>query len=175
MGDYRTVITVNLKMRYDRQAYKKAYYAEHREERKAYKKAYRVEHLEESKAYDKAYYAEHREESKAYHVVYYAEPKNRIKKLVSGAKQRRRGEVESGLYEALIANIPTLCPVCDGEIDWGVGRGQRRSCPSLDRRNNDLGYTIANTYLICFGCNRLKSDASPAKIQRLALYMETQA
>lgn len=144
MGDYRTVITVNLKMRYDRQAY------------------------------DKAYYAEHREERKAQRVEYYADPKNRIKKLVGEAK-RRKGEVESGLYEALIANIPTLCPVCDGEIDWGVGRGQRRSCPSLDRRNNDLGYTIANTCLICIGCNRLKSDASPAKIQRLALYMETQA
>lgn len=42
--------------------------------------------------------------------------------------------------------------------------------PSLDRRDTRLGYTPENTALICYGCNRKKSDLSIMQLHELLLY-----
>jgi hypothetical protein len=42
---------------------------------------------------------------------------------------------------------------------------------SLDRVDNSIGYTIANTRIICFKCNCQKSAATPSDIENMYNYV----
>ena len=67
--------------------------------------------------------------------------------------------------------IPTHCPILNIPIDPGTGRksdtprdnklvGARDCSPSLDRIDNNLGYTKDNTMVISWRANYLKNTAS---------------
>lgn len=58
--------------------------------------------------------------------------------------------------------IPALCPVFQTPMVK----------PSLDRRDNDKGYTRENTFVISDRANRLKNNLSLKEVKMLAIYME---
>ncbi len=67
-------------------------------------------------------------------------------------------------------SIPSFCPVLGIELS---AKGPRDNRPSLDRVVPSHGYTPANTRVISFRANRIKSDATIAEIKAVLAYMET--
>jgi fumarylacetoacetate (FAA) hydrolase family protein len=56
--------------------------------------------------------------------------------------------------------IPDVCPVL----------GLPMTIPSLDRRDNDRGYTKDNVEVVHRRTNTLKNDATPLELAKLAVY-----
>jgi hypothetical protein len=65
--------------------------------------------------------------------------------------------------------LPDICPVLGIPIE--IGRGARTdNSPSLDRKRPELGYVKDNVFVISWRANRLKSNASPEELNKLAEY-----
>lgn len=62
--------------------------------------------------------------------------------------------------------IPKKCPYLNIELKHssGRGRGARRASPSLDRKDNSLGYEPGNVEVISTLANRMKGDASSSEL-----------
>lgn len=66
--------------------------------------------------------------------------------------------------------IPSVCPVLGLKMRVG---GRRSDCfPTLDRVVPALGYTAENVRVISWLANRLKSNALPDQLWRIARYAE---
>jgi len=65
--------------------------------------------------------------------------------------------------------IPDVCPVFGIPLIW-AGGGRTDNTPSVDRQIPTLGYVRGNIVVISWRANRLKNDASPDELQRLAAY-----
>lgn len=97
-------------------------------------------------------------------------------KLYYAAKRRASA---FGLDFSLTVNdikIPEICPIRGTKITDGTGSGRQRSgqnadSPSLDRINNQRGYTPENVRVVSHKANLIKSNASCAEIIRITLYM----
>lgn len=105
--------------------------------------------------------------------------KNRLllgpKKLWLWRRLKLKGLPES-IYYALQDTLPDICPVLGIPINYeNKGYTDRNSCPSLDKTIPSLGYTAANTRLISFKANRIKSDATIEEVRKVLAYLETQA
>jgi hypothetical protein len=72
---------------------------------------------------------------------------------------------------------PTHCPILGVELDYSrtaPGERQQRNCfPTLDRRDNALGYVAGNVFAISHRANRIKSDATADELRALLGYMTT--
>lgn len=66
--------------------------------------------------------------------------------------------------------VPTHCPVLGIPISVGAGKHHHGS-PTLDRFDNALGYTKANTRVISYRANWLKSDATGEELMAVARYV----
>lgn len=86
--------------------------------------------------------------------------------LKVGAKKRNLSfDID---YETFVSITNQNCYICgEKPIDKHFGYTRRRYsrnidnwiiCNSLDRINNNIGYTIDNVRACCFMCNRMKSD-----------------
>lgn len=98
-----------------------------------------------------------------------------VRKLVLNARRRAflSGRAfDPELLVALTASPPTRCRCCGKPLDYTSGRGHLdRDCsPSLDRKNNLLGYVVGNVEIICWRCNVLKSDGSREELAAVARY-----
>lgn len=97
-------------------------------------------------------------------------------KLYYGAKKRAS---DFGLEFSLTVDdikIPETCPIRGTKVTDGTGSGPQRSSlnfdsPSLDRINNQRGYTPENVRVVSRKANLIKSNASCAEIIRIMLYM----
>jgi len=57
--------------------------------------------------------------------------------------------------------IPEYCPLLGIKLDsWG----EKDACPSLDRKNNTLGYTKDNIWVISFLANRMKNTSTKEQL-----------
>ena len=92
-----------------------------------------------------------------------------------GAKQRakRKGIEFSLIKEDII--IPTHCPILGIELKTNQSRGLRPNSPSLDRRDNNKGYTKDNICVISGRANTLKSNASIEELESILRYMKSDA
>jgi hypothetical protein len=63
--------------------------------------------------------------------------------------------------------IPTHCPVLGIELNIGSGLHSDNS-PSLDRIIPDNGYTKGNVIVVSWRANRIKCDATPTELMKLA-------
>lgn len=136
-----------------RKAYRRAYYAEHREEARARANAYYYAHRERMAilnrenylahrevrmAYQKKYHAEHREELKAQGRIYYLAHREKRK-----ADQRiYRYGMLNGEFELLLKSQGGVCAICR-KADWN-GRG-----PHLDHDH----VTGKIRGILCHDCN----------------------
>lgn len=91
---------------------------------------------------------------------------NRVSRLLSAAKERAKQKgIEFNLTHDDI-RIPDLCPVLGIKLERGNGRTR----PELDRRDNSLGYVKGNVFVISGRANRLKADASVEELKAILAY-----
>jgi hypothetical protein len=86
--------------------------------------------------------------------------------LLWQAKHRAK---RNGLVFELVPGdiqIPPTCPVL--KIPIYPGKRNSPNSPSLDRRDNDEGYTKANTQVISYRANVLKRDATVTELKLFA-------
>lgn len=90
-------------------------------------------------------------------------------KMHSRAKQRCK---KSGLeFDIEVSDIviPDKCPVLDIEINMNSGRpGAYKNSPSLDRIDNNRGYTKDNIQVISQLANAMKGAASKEELLKFA-------
>lgn len=67
--------------------------------------------------------------------------------------------------------IPKHCPVLG--IPISVGGGHSANSPSIDRFDPKAGYIASNINIISWRANRLKSDANPEELERIAAWMRS--
>jgi len=67
-------------------------------------------------------------------------------------------------------HIPEHCPVLGVRMHIGE-MSQRDASPSLDRITPELGYVKGNVVVISYRANRLKSDADPEELERVAAWV----
>jgi hypothetical protein len=97
---------------------------------------------------------------------------NYEKVLLKGARDsaRRKG-IEFNLELSDII-IPELCPVLGIPIVKNQKLGDRRdNGPSIDRRDNSLGYIRGNICVISWRANRLKWNGSAREFESILKYM----
>ena len=101
-----------------------------------------------------------------------------IPHMLMAAKYRAEQKgLEFTLTEADI-RIPMYCPVLGVELDLeGIGTelevGPSRTYgPSLDRFDNNKGYTPDNVNVISWRANRLKNDSTPDELRKVLAYVE---
>ncbi len=103
---------------------------------------------------------------------------NPIKALLSGAKSRAKfAGIEFSITENDIT-LPDKCPILGIELKSGFGMGfgrllhEKDSRFSIDRIDNQRGYTSDNVIIVSYRANRLKSDASLEEIKKIASFYE---
>jgi len=94
------------------------------------------------------------------------------KRLWGGAKRRakRKGIEFNILTYKSLPKVPKYCPILGILLKVGKGAGTDNS-PSLDRINNNKGYTIENIQIISRKANQMKSNATLKEIEKLYNYM----
>ena len=103
------------------------------------------------------------------------------KSLVGGVRtrSRRKGrkadpDLLSRKFVAQWLISQPNCSCCGNPFVLARYQGRSNSSPSIDRLDGDVGYTKANSRLICFRCNALKSNASAAELRRIADWMDSE-
>jgi hypothetical protein len=74
-------------------------------------------------------------------------------------------------------NMPEFCPVLGIKLNYdGTGMEGHRSddSPSIDRINSSVGYVNGNIHIISWRANRIKNDATPDELVKLANYFSKQ-
>jgi hypothetical protein len=66
------------------------------------------------------------------------------------------------------------CECCGKKLDLGYKNDKRfnENSPSMDRVNPNKGYTKENTAILCWRCNRIKQDAKPFELRKIADFIE---
>jgi hypothetical protein len=101
--------------------------------------------------------------------------------LLAGAayRARQKGFEFAEALRDLVEEPPRNCACCGKSFDFTVGKGRnhrgRDDSPSLDRVNSAEGYTSRNTAVICYRCNRIKTDATADELMTVARYMRRYA
>jgi len=90
--------------------------------------------------------------------------RNPMSTLLNGA--RHRAKILGMEFTLALSDvpIPEFCPVLGIRLESGLGQGRpkwdRDRSPSLDRIDNDRGYTPDNVIVVSHKANRLKSNAT---------------
>lgn len=124
------------------------------------------------KAYCATWREKNRERCRPLFLKYREDPKRRMHILVGCAALRAKRSglaFESELYVLYEAAPPTHCVCCGCTLDYSSGKGvnNRGASPSFDRIDNEKGYTVENTRVLCFRCNYLKNDVRMSELGRL--------
>jgi hypothetical protein len=135
---------------------------------KANKQRYAREHSNEIKQYRQEYYLKNRVAMMSSNRAYYSLPENRVKKLLSKAKER--AALEKWEFSLTIDDItiPEVCPYLGIPLTHTYGQGQLESNSSIDRINSSRGYVPGNVQVISRLANTMKSNASVETLQRFA-------
>lgn len=94
--------------------------------------------------------------------------------LRAARTQARQKGLEFDLVVADIV-IPETCPVLGMPLKLGRQPGPRDSSPSIDRFDNDKGYTRDNVRVISFLANRIKCTATSAQVIAVGRWMRKEA
>lgn len=126
---------------------------------------YYYDNREKRKDYNKKYNAKHSSELKEYHAERYSSIKGRSIALYNSAKDR--AEKFEREFTITRENVEFMLSF---KICWITGIPFRMNkientknnpfAPSLDRKDNNEGYTLKNTQIVCNMVNMAKSDAS---------------
>jgi hypothetical protein len=96
---------------------------------------------------------------------------------VSSAKRRAAAVgMEYALsYRDVLPLCGDRCPALGISLDYGAKgqKGARANSPTIDRLDNDRGYTPDNIAVISYRANSIKQAATAAEIRRVADWLET--
>lgn len=73
--------------------------------------------------------------------------------------------------EWILDNLPKVCPVLGIELSF---EDTRDNSPSLDRFDNNKGYTTDNVRIISFRANVLKNNATLEELEAIVRYMKNE-
>ena len=142
---------------------------ENYQKNKEYFKDYQKNSMQ-AKAARKRYYEKNKDKWIQYSRKYRSTYEGQIKNIFNGLKSRAGSK---GLeFDLKITDLvwPAQCPVLDIPILFGQGHNSHNS-PSVDRFDNEKGYTKENIKLISYRANTLKSDASKEEIEKILIYL----
>ena len=153
-------------------------------DRKEYQKFYREKNREKINKYANDWYAKNKEHQKAklieYNLKYPGKiaqrrkdwaDKNVEKRLLKSAKGRSKRE---GIFFKLQSEdiaVPVKCPILDIKIKTNNRDLPKYNSPSLDRINNNRGYTKNNVQVISYKANTMKGDANPKELLKFAYWV----
>lgn len=90
--------------------------------------------------------------------------------LWSAKKRAKQYELPFDLTEEDI-QIPDKCPVLGIKLEAQYGKGKlANNSPSIDRIYPWLGYVKGNVIVISHRANRLKNDATPYELHKIASF-----
>jgi len=155
-----------------------------REKERAYSAKYRAENPEKIRAASAKYIAANPEKVRASHAKYNAENPEKVRaasaKYSAGMKEadprlwaytRKRARAKASGIAFTIGpddfSWPSHCPALGIQLNPG---GSRDNKPSFDRIDPRYGYVPGNVVVVSMRANRMKSDASAAELQALALF-----
>jgi hypothetical protein len=154
------------------------------ENRKEYQKFYRENNKEKINKYANEWYAKNKESIKAklleYNLKYPGKiaqrrrewaDKNVEKRLLKSAKGRSKRE---GIYINLQPEdikVPIKCPILDIKLKTNNRDRPKYNSPSLDRINNNRGYTKTNVQVVSYQANTMKGDATPKELLKFAYWV----
>lgn len=117
------------------------------------------------------YYDRHRDVVRPKAAAYQKQKRaaNREKALWYGAKKNAQAASREFTISVEDIVIPDICPVLGFPLD----SSDRNHTPSVDRKDNSLGYIKENIRVISARANRLKSDASLSDLEALVGYMRS--
>jgi hypothetical protein len=88
------------------------------------------------------------------------------------AKQRCRESGKEFTISVDDIKIPDKCPILGIELNMNSGRsGAYRNSPSLDRKDNNKGYTKDNIWVISQRANVMKNSASWEELKAFAQWI----
>jgi len=96
--------------------------------------------------------------------------KNVSKRLIQNARNRAERD---GIEFALVVEdivVPATCPVLGITIEVG-DNGWHAGSPTIDRWDNNKGYTAENCRVISWRANSLKHDATVEELEKVLEYM----
>jgi len=150
-------------MTFDPIAYKKQYYQENKERIKAKVKARALEKKEEIAATNKRRYQANKEQICTERRSYNLANPNKLMLIRSRERAKKLGIEHSITLEDI--HIPDKCPIFGLHLE----SSKHHDCsPSLDRIDSSKGYTPGNVWVISNRANRIKNDATPDELIRLA-------
>ncbi len=94
--------------------------------------------------------------------------------LCMRARRRARDRGLEATVRHFDLHWPTHCPVLGMPLDYETKRGERTAnldnLPTLDRWDNEKGYTPGNVHVISYRANRIKSNATAEELAAVAEY-----
>ena len=100
---------------------------------------------------------------------------NRVKSLTPEWKMHQRAKqrcIDSGMKFDISVDdivIPDICPILGIALNMNSGRsGAYKNSPSLDRIDNDKGYTKDNIWVISQKANAMKGSATKEELIKFA-------
>lgn len=91
--------------------------------------------------------------------------------MLNRARTRAKRKGLSFTIDASHLSIPEICPVLGIKLSLRIGkRGPCDSSPTLDRIDSSKGYTPENVEVISWRANRIKCDATPEELSKVARY-----
>jgi hypothetical protein len=105
------------------------------------------------------------------------------RRLFEGTKWRAKNKGLEFTISFDDLHWPEVCPVLGMPLATTFGKGKgaglsKDAAPSIDRINNSLGYVPGNIIIVSWRANRIKSDALPDELRRIANFygqLETDA
>lgn len=96
-------------------------------------------------------------------------------KMLQRAKQRAKFSGIEFNIELSDICIPNVCPILGIPLVVNKGKsGAFKDSPSLDRKDNSLGYVKGNVWVISQLANQMKGAASIEDLQKFALWVLSQ-
>lgn len=131
---------------------------------------YRANHPGRQAEIDARYYANNAEIAKARSKAFVL--KDRRPGMLYQAK--KRAKAKGFEFNLTLDNVvwPEVCPVFGTPFIYEGAKGSAQdTSPSLDRVDSSKGYVTGNVQVISWLANRIKNDATPEQLMRVALYM----
>ncbi len=153
-------------------------------DRKEYQAFYRENNREKLKEWHKNWYEKNKERVKDKLKEFNLKYPGRIsenrkkwadnnveKRLLKGAKGRSKRD---GIYFKLESEdivVPVKCPILGIKLKTNNRQVPKYNSPSLDRINNNRGYTKNNIQVISYRANTMKGDATPKELLQFAYWV----
>ncbi len=83
------------------------------------------------------------------------------------ARSRKRGEISELTIDWLTENAPDTCPLLGIQLRYDRNSMGVDSA-AVDRIDNDIGYTQANSWVISTKANRIKTNATCEELELVA-------